>query len=158
MEMNALLKEIQNLQPSCSPPYNSPIYNRLCKKVPLGRITSAGHNRDAITLLTLIGRLLDEKRIPSKERRAVSAYAQALGDFVEAYERKAYPSGATKGVDVLKALMAANGLTQSDLKNEIGAQPVVNRILKGERKLTREHIDKLAKRFNVSPAVFFDCE
>jgi HTH-type transcriptional regulator/antitoxin HigA len=36
-----------------------------------------------------------------------------------------------------------------------GSKSVVSEILHGSRKLNRNHIEKLSKRFNVSPAVFF---
>ena len=49
----------------------------------------------------------------------------------------------------------ANGLAQADLAEEIGAQPYVSDILRGKKTLTSEQIGKLAKRFGVSPAVFF---
>jgi antitoxin component HigA of HigAB toxin-antitoxin module len=31
----------------------------------------------------------------------------------------------------------------------------VSEVLNGKRKINKNHIDKLSKRFNVSPAVFF---
>ena len=51
--------------------------------------------------------------------------------------------------------MEDHHLTQADLP-EISNQSLVSKILKGERSLTTEHIQKLSKRFHVSPAVFFD--
>jgi Helix-turn-helix len=57
------------------------------------------------------------------------------------------------GPEVLRSLMGAHGLTQSDLP-EIGSQGVVSEILSGERELNIRQIRRLAKRFGVSPAVF----
>ena len=57
-------------------------------------------------------------------------------------------------VEVLKVLMEDHGLGQGDLP-EIGSQSLVSKILSNERQLTKEHIEKLSKRFHVSPAVFF---
>jgi HTH-type transcriptional regulator/antitoxin HigA len=38
---------------------------------------------------------------------------------------------------------------------EIGSKSLVSRILNGERRLTRNHIEALSKRFNINPALFF---
>ncbi|MGB7950415.1 MAG: transcriptional regulator, partial [Candidatus Binatia bacterium] len=46
-------------------------------------------------------------------------------------------------------------LTQSELP-EIGSQGVVSEILSGERELNIRQVRCLAKRFEVSPAVFID--
>ena len=50
--------------------------------------------------------------------------------------------------------MDLQGLTQSDLAKEVGGQPIVSKILKGERELNLRQIKALAKRFKVSPKVF----
>jgi HTH-type transcriptional regulator/antitoxin HigA len=59
------------------------------------------------------------------------------------------------GVSVLKVLIEQYQLKGNDLKNEIGGKSLVSMILSGQRKLTFEHIQALASRFNISPALFF---
>jgi HTH-type transcriptional regulator/antitoxin HigA len=49
--------------------------------------------------------------------------------------------------------MEEHDLRQSDLP-EIGSQGVVSEILNGKRELNVRQIRKLARRFQVSPAVF----
>jgi HTH-type transcriptional regulator/antitoxin HigA len=49
--------------------------------------------------------------------------------------------------------MEEHGLTQSDLP-EIGSQGVVSEVLRGKRELNIRQIRALARRFQVSPAVF----
>jgi HTH-type transcriptional regulator/antitoxin HigA len=49
--------------------------------------------------------------------------------------------------------MDEHGLTQSDL-SEVGSQGVISDILRGKRVLNVRQIRALAKRFQVSPAVF----
>ena len=56
-------------------------------------------------------------------------------------------------MDVLRFLMDEHGLTQSDL-SEVGSQSVISDILRGKRVLNVRQIRALAKRFQVSPAVF----
>jgi HTH-type transcriptional regulator/antitoxin HigA len=49
--------------------------------------------------------------------------------------------------------MSEHDLRQTDLP-EIGSQGVVSEVLTGKRELNTRQIKRLAKRFNVSPAVF----
>lgn len=56
-------------------------------------------------------------------------------------------------IGVLRTLINQHELTLSDLP-EIGSKSMVSRVLKGERKLTLEHIRKLSERFHISPALF----
>ena len=58
------------------------------------------------------------------------------------------------GMATLKVIMEQHNLGVSDLP-EIGSKSLVSRILNGQRRLTRNHIEALSKRFNISPALFF---
>lgn len=64
-----------------------------------------------------------------------------------------------KGIDpavaTLKVLMEQNGLKTADFEAEIGKKSMVSQVLSGRKNLTREHIQKLAKRFGIKPAAFF---
>lgn len=57
---------------------------------------------------------------------------------------------------VLRVLMNQHGLNLSGFKDEIGSKSLVSMILNGKRNLTKEHISKLSKRFNLNPALFFN--
>lgn len=59
------------------------------------------------------------------------------------------------GIAVLRTLINQYDLTLSDLP-EIGSKSMVSRVLKGERKLSLDHIKALAARFCISPALFID--
>ena len=63
--------------------------------------------------------------------------------------------GAATPEAMLRFLMEQNDLSQYDIASEVGGQPVVSDIFHGKRKLTRDHIERLAKRFGVRPATFF---
>ena len=56
---------------------------------------------------------------------------------------------------VLVELMEANNLKQKDLEPLLGSESVVSEVLRGKRELNKHHIERLSKRFGVSPAVFF---
>ena len=58
------------------------------------------------------------------------------------------------GITTLRVIMEQHNLGVADLP-EIGSKSLVSRILSGERRLTRNHIEALCKRFNISPALFF---
>jgi len=51
--------------------------------------------------------------------------------------------------------MEQHDLSQYDLAKDVGGQSVVSQILNGKRKLTRDHIERLSKRFGVTPATFY---
>lgn len=76
--------------------------------------------------------------------------------LIEHYETYRFPIPKAKPVEVLKLLLQRNGVSQNSLAPELGCQASASLILLGKRQFTRSHIARLAKRFHVSPAVFFD--
>jgi HTH-type transcriptional regulator/antitoxin HigA len=58
------------------------------------------------------------------------------------------------GIAVLNVLMDQHNLKTDDFKNEIGGKSMVSMIMNGKRKLSLEHIYKLAERFSISPRLF----
>lgn len=90
-----------------------------------------------------------------EKNESVTNLLKLVAKNIEAYEMQHFPNEEASPVDILKFLMEEHGLGQSDLP-EIGSQSLVSKILSGERQLTVEHIQKLAKRFGVSPSVFID--
>lgn len=59
------------------------------------------------------------------------------------------------GVSTLRVLIDQYSLTYLDLKDEIGSKSLVSQILNGNKSLTKAHIAKLSRRFNISPQLFF---
>ena len=102
----------------------------------------------AVELLT---RLLDE--VGADEQHPLYTLLDTLETLISAYEEQHHPMPECSGVDVLRFLMDEHGLTQSDL-SEVGSQGVISDILRGKRVLNVRQIRALAKRFQVSPAVF----
>jgi HTH-type transcriptional regulator / antitoxin HigA len=95
--------------------------------------------------------------LDADNRAAVGQYLSAIIPFIEHFERREFPTGATPD-EVLGFLMEQHDLSQYDLAKELGGQRVVSQILRGNRKLTREHIERLSKRFAVTPATFYPRE
>jgi HTH-type transcriptional regulator/antitoxin HigA len=110
------------------------------------------HNgyREAIRIL-----MRESGSLDADNRVAVGQYLSAVIPFVEQYEKKKFPVGPATPEEVLGFLIDQHGLSQYDLANELGGQPVVSQILRGKRRLTREHIERLSKRFGVRPATFY---
>lgn len=97
--------------------------------------------------------LLDE--VGDDESNPLYSLLNTLGIVIEAYDNEHYSLPNCSGVDALIYLMEEHSLSQSDL-SEIGSQGVISEILSGKRKLNVRQIEALSKRFNVSPATFFD--
>ncbi len=95
---------------------------------------------------------LEKKDRPSAKERE---FAELLTVLIEAYEDEDYPIRAAGPVEVLVELIEANNLKQKDLAPLLGSESVVSEVLRGKRELNKHHIERLSKRFGVSPAVFF---
>jgi HTH-type transcriptional regulator/antitoxin HigA len=98
-----------------------------------------------------LNELLDE--IGDNERHPLYSLLDTLSTLIHAFEEEHYPIPEASGVDVLRFLMEEHELSQSDLP-EIGSQGVVSEILNHKRELNVRQVRALAKRFNVSSAVF----
>ena len=75
--------------------------------------------------------------------------------LIEHYEQEHYPVPESEPAEVLRFLLERNGLSQRDIAPELGSESTVSLVLSGKRQLNRDHIARLSRRFNVSPAVFF---
>jgi len=82
-------------------------------------------------------------------------YAEVLMTLIEAYEEERYSIPDASPLEVLRALMGAHDLRQKDLVLIFGSESIVSEVLHKKRCLNKTHIQKLSKRFHVSPAVFF---
>jgi HTH-type transcriptional regulator/antitoxin HigA len=111
-------------------------------------ITSDARNGRYISALL---ELEKKDRLSAKEKE----FAELLTVLIEAYEDEHYLIRAATPVEVLVHLMEANNLKQKDLAPLLGSESVVSEVLRGKRELNKHHIERLSKRFGVSPAVFF---
>ena len=85
--------------------------------------------------------------------RAIEKYELKQEDIIK-FEKEA--NNTTQEVSVLRVLMEQHNLKLADFNNEIGSKSLVSMILNGKRNLTKEHIAKISKRFNLDPALFFN--
>jgi HTH-type transcriptional regulator/antitoxin HigA len=97
------------------------------------------------------------EKLASKDHptREEEQYAEVLITLIEAYEEEHHSIPDASPVEVLRILMDANNLRQKDLVPIFGSESIVSEVLHKKRALNKTHIEKLSKRFRVSPAVFF---
>jgi HTH-type transcriptional regulator/antitoxin HigA len=94
---------------------------------------------------------LQEQRMTAEDRE----YARLLAALIEKYENEHYQIRAATPREVLVELIEQNGLRQRDLVPLLGTETAVSMIVNGRRPLSKANIEKLSRRFRVSPAVFF---
>ncbi len=84
--------------------------------------------------------------------KSIERWENSSVDFAEFNERI---SSGDPAVSMLRVLMDQHDLGVADLP-EIGSKSLVSKILNERgRQLTRQHIETLSQRFNISPALFF---
>lgn len=84
--------------------------------------------------------------------KSIERWESSSSDFADFNQRT---SSVDPSVSVLRLLMDQHNLGVADLP-EIGSKSLVSKILnKRDRQLTRQHIEALSRRFQISPALFF---
>ncbi len=125
---------------------------------PYLHIADEGHYEEA---LSLIEELLEEAEDSNED--PLNGLIDILGRAIAGYEARVeelatFDAVAHEGsadVAMLRLLMDQHGLGVADFP-EIGDKSLISRILSGTRNLTKQHIEKLADRFSISPALFFE--
>jgi HTH-type transcriptional regulator / antitoxin HigA len=81
-------------------------------------------------------------------------YFDALATFVERYEAERKFLGRAKltPAELLRSLLEEHGLSASDLGRLLGDRSLGQRILSGQRQLSKGHIRTLAEHFRLNPA------
>jgi HTH-type transcriptional regulator/antitoxin HigA len=122
---------------------------RLRAEADLGPIRS---QKDYSIMSQLLDRLVDE--VGDDEKHPLASLVDVVATLLERYEDENVEIPATAPHAVLSYLMESHGLSQSDLRDEVGSQGVVSEVLRGKRHINARQAKALAKRFGVSPAVF----
>lgn len=81
-------------------------------------------------------------------------YFEAIATFVEKYEaqRHALEDADATPVELLRSLVDAHGMSESDLGRLLGDRSLGHRVLTGQRELSKSHIRTLAEHFSLNPA------
>ncbi len=124
------------------------IYRQLIMSFPPRVIES---EEDLEKTQAVVDQLLDQGRLTEAEED----YLDLLGILIHEYEQQKHLVSDIYGVELIQVLMGELNLKQKDLVSIFKTESIVSEVLNGKRKLTVEHIQKLAEFFQVSPAVFF---
>ena len=83
-------------------------------------------------------------------------YLLMLSWIIEQYEAQYYAIDTSElsVLEILQHLVEESGMTGSDLGRLLGHRELGGKLLRGERKLSKNHIQLLAKHFKVSPSLF----
>jgi HTH-type transcriptional regulator/antitoxin HigA len=84
-------------------------------------------------------------------------YFELLSQLAADYDAAAVKWPKLTAASLLEHLMAERGMTAADLSRVLGAsRNLGGMILRGERRLTLDHVARLAQHFHVSPALFIE--
>jgi HTH-type transcriptional regulator/antitoxin HigA len=84
-------------------------------------------------------------------------YLETLVQLIEHYDAEHYAIDVSgiSGLDSLGSLLDEQGMNASDLARLLGVHPSMgSKLMKGERRLTVDHMRKLGERFKVNPSLF----
>jgi HTH-type transcriptional regulator/antitoxin HigA len=101
--------------------------------------------------VSLMNYLLD--RVGDRKDHALSGLLDLVSELLADYDTSHYAIEASAPNEVLRYLIELRGLRQGDLA-AIVPQSNLSAILAGKRKISANLAGKLAKFFNISPAVF----
>lgn len=118
----------------------------------VGGIAPIRSARQYAKTVRLMNRLLDI--VGENEKHRLAGLLEIVGNLVSNYEEREARIPDADPREVLRLLMQSNGLTQQDLREELGGQPVVSAILNGRRDINARQARALAGRFRMSADAF----
>ena len=122
-------------------------YLKLVQELPLVSIESEAE-LDAAQAMT--DRLTNQKKLDVGQQ----AYLDALSDLVAVYEDRHHPIQAPSDAELLRHLLEAKGVTQTQLhKDTQVAKSVISEVLAGKRPFSKRMIGTFAEYFHVPTSV-----
>ena len=97
-----------------------------------------------------------EKLMDKGERRSPeeNALLDLIAHLIQEFEQNFYHLGGATPHEVLRELMDANGVKQSDLWKLFGSKGVASEVVNGKRGISKAQAKALAEFFHVSPELF----
>lgn len=123
-------------------------YKRLLSQVMPVAIETEEENERA---LAVVEKLMDKGEDISVEEDAL---LRLLAILIQDFEEKHYQPRDATPLEVLRHLMDARALKQSDLWQLFGSKGVASEVLSGKRSISKSHAKRLAEFFQVSPELF----
>jgi HTH-type transcriptional regulator/antitoxin HigA len=122
-------------------------YLKLVMAFPLASIKSEEQFQEARRVMD---RVLAEGELKTGEEM----YLDALSDLVATYEDEHYAIETASDAEMLRHLMEAKGVTQSQLSRDATiSKSTISEILAGKKRLSRQMIRKFADYFGVNSSV-----
>lgn len=122
---------------------------KLCAELQPRTITNEAEAR---VIQAHIDRLIDQPDHTEEEEDLLSL----LGDLMSSWEGDDFALGAPTPTEAIRALLQAHGCDQQDLVGPVFAtKSIVSEVLHGKRRLTYDHVSRLASFFHVSPTLFY---
>jgi HTH-type transcriptional regulator/antitoxin HigA len=127
-------------------------YFALVRALPLRPIHSEDQLDKATATLLKLVKSKPEEAMDAGERD----YVEALSMLILRYEQGRRDSALPKlsPLDRLKFLMGEQAMSVNGLGRVIGSQPSASLILRGKRSMSKAQILKIARHFDVTPALF----
>ena len=114
---------------------------------PLTTISSDDH-------LEAAQEVMDRLLVKGTLDRGQQSYLDALSDLVASYEDEHFPIEPALDADMLRHLLDAKGIKQTDLHRETGiSKSSISEVLSGKKPFSRSMIRKLADYFGVDVSV-----
>jgi HTH-type transcriptional regulator/antitoxin HigA len=124
-------------------------YFALVQKFPLTSIRSEAELRAAQKVVEEI------LMMDGRPTRGTIEYIDALSDLIMAYENTHHAIPSPSDADLLRHLIDARGITQTELHEATGiALSTISEVLSGRRKFSKEVIAKLSVYFKVDKGLF----
>lgn len=108
------------------------------------------NRRDNARALARVEELMSRRDRSSDE----DALLDVLTNAIEAYETRRYARPTSTPAELIRFLLEQNGQTPKDLWNLLGGKSHTSEILSGRRQVGGRVAVRLAKHFNVNPALF----
>jgi len=74
--------------------------------------------------------------------------------LVERFEEQHYAMERATPIEIVRELMKANGVSQSEIAEILGSKGLASEMLSGKREISKSQALKLSERFHVPAAVF----
>lgn len=130
------------------PAINPQKYGKLLARVRPAVIRTEGENN---RMLTLVEQLMAKGDSLTPEEGEL---LRLLGKLIADFEEEFYHLEDAEPHEVLKELMDARGLKQSDVGKLLGSKGRVSEVINGKRAISKAQAKALAEFFNVSAELF----
>jgi HTH-type transcriptional regulator/antitoxin HigA len=124
------------------------VYWTLIRRFPLRRLRTEAELDEA-------SRIIDELIHKAHRKSGEQDYLDVLGDLVEAYEAEHHPIAPPSNAALLEFLMEARDVNAKTVAEATGIpEATLSSVLADKRDLSRGHIIKLSKFFNIEADTF----